>query len=225
MKKLLLTMGLITLALTNMNAQKIQLTKLDDAPHHSQGLEVALTQDGMMAVEARIMANGQLQQSIIDEDGLCTDWYDQKESDMVHFLDANFDGYLDIFIGTGQSRTYSSLLLWNATNNRYERMGSLGEPSWQNPLFSPQEKAVYMGGSNSAWEYGFTKYVWRGNRLMVVEELEFVSNLKDYNRNFPGSRKRYAIVLKDGKGKVKVSTNNRKSLPDNWQKVISAVLP
>ena len=224
MKKLFLTMALFSLVVSGMNAQKIQLVKLADTPHKAQGLEVALTQDGILAVEARIMAHGELQQSITDEDGLCTDWYNQSEQELVHFLDANFDGYLDIFIGPGESRTYSCLLLWSPSNNRYERMGSLGEPGWQNPLFSPNEKAVYMGGSNSAWEFGFTKYVWRGKRLVVVEELEYVRDLKDYNRNFPGSRKSHAIVIKDANGRVKASTNNLKSLPDNWQKVINATL-
>lgn len=225
MTRTFLTLALLALTLTGLRAQKIELVKLADTPHRTQGMEVALTQDGSRAVEARIMANGNLLQNIVDEDGLCTDWYNQSEQDLVHFLDANFDGYLDILIGTGNSRTYSTLLLWNPFNGRYDRMGEFGEPSWQNPLFSPQEKAVYSGGSNSAWEFSFTKSVWRGNRLVVVEQLEYTRDLKGYNQTFQGSRKSHAYVIKDGNGRVKASTNNRKSLPDNWQEVIGAILP
>ena len=221
MKKFIFTLGIFTLTAVCASAQNQPLLSLDGMPHTANGMRVELTKDGMMATEARIMKNGQLMQTVASEDGLCTDWYEQDAQDLVHFVDVNYDGHLDLFIGVGGSRTANSVLLWNPSTNRFEMMED--GPNWQNPIFSPQDKAVYTGGSNSAWEMFYAKSVWRGNKLVTVETLEYVTNLKDYNSNFPESRRKYAYILKNANGKIIKQTNNRNQLPKNWQKVTAAI--
>lgn len=221
MKKFIFALGIFALTAVCANAQNKPLLSLNDMPHTAKGMRVELTKDGMMAVEARIMKNGQLMQTIRDEEGLCTDWYEQDAQDLVHFVDVNYDGQPDLFIGVGGSRTANSVLLWNPSTNRFEMMED--GPNWQNPIFSPQDKAVYTGGSNSAWEMFYAKSVWRGNKLVTVETLEYVTNLNDYNRVFPESRKSHAYTLKNASGKVIKRTNNLNQLPKNWQKVVRAI--
>lgn len=221
MKKFILTLGIFALTAVCANAQNKPLLSLNDMPHTAKGMRVELTKDGMMAVEARIMKNGQLMQTIRDEEGLCTDWYEQDAQDLVHFVDVNYDGQPDLFIGVGGSRTANSVLLWNPATNRFETM--VDGPNWQNPIFSPKDKAVYTGGSNSAWEMFYAKSVWRGNKLVTIETLEYVTDLNDYNSNFPESRRRYAYILKNASGKVIKQTNSLKQLPSNWQKVVRAI--
>lgn len=221
MKKIILSLGFIALTAVCANAQNKPLQTLADMPHTANGMRVELTKDGMMATEARIMKNGQLLQTVSSEDGLCTDWYEQDAQDLVHFVDINYDGHPDLFIGVGGSRTANSVLLWNPATNRFELMED--GPNWQNPVFSPQDKTVYTGGSNSAWEMFYAKSVWRGKKLVTVETLEYVTNLNDYNRVFPESRKSHAYTLKNANDKVIKRTNNRKQLPGNWQKVIGII--
>ena len=99
MKKFIFALGIFALTAVCANAQNKPLLSLNDMPHTAKGMRVELTKDGMMAVEARIMKNGQLMQTIRDEEGLCTDWYEQDAQDLVHFVDVNYDGHLDLFIG------------------------------------------------------------------------------------------------------------------------------
>ena len=134
----------------------------------------------------------------------------------VHYLDANFDGYCDIFVGPGESRTYSTLLLYNPRKGKFEPVGELGNPSLQNFMIDPVNKVVYDGGSSSFCELNGDKLKWNGNRLMVIEKLKVISDPKEYRANGV----KYKYTIKNAKtGKLVKATNFTQNLPASWLKL------
>ena len=115
------------------------LMSLDQFPTVDEQLSVEVSPDFMEAV---ISCDGEKLQTISDEDGLISMG---EEVAPVHFLDANFDGHTDIFIEVGESRTYSTLLLWNTEEQQFHRVGTLGSPDLQGFKLCPAEKKVIEG--------------------------------------------------------------------------------
>mgnify|MGYP007070236882 CR=1 FL=1 len=192
---------------------------LKNCPKTDRQLRVALSRDADMNQVAVIYRNGDIVQSLNDEEPLFTDWYDQPAETFIHYVDANFDGHTDIFLGLGQSRTYSTLLLWNPKTQLFERYGNLGEPSLQNPVFAPAEKAIYSSGSNSAFEYVYTRDVWDEETLIETEVLYYYANPAEYNGMNGTNVKKYNIY---GPGEQLVkATNDIKQLPKGWQQIIN----
>lgn len=192
---------------------------LKDCPQTDRQLRVALSRDADMNQVAVIYRNGDIVQTFNDEEPLFTDWYDQPAETFIHYVDANFDGHTDIFLGLGQSRTYSALLLWNPKTQLFERYGNLGEPSLQNPVFVPAENAIYTSGSNSAFEYLYTKDVWDEETLIDTEALYYYANPAEYNGMNGTNVKKYNLY---GPGEQLVkATNDIKQLPKGWQQIIN----
>ena len=130
-------------------------------------------------------------------------------------MDANFDGFMDIFIGQGASRTYSCLLVWDNNDKKFHRIGTLGEPVLQNFMLHPSSKSVIEGGSNSWCNSSFTKSIWNGRQLVTQEELSIVTDPSQYAEN--GVTKKYTIknVIN---GKV-VSADEVSGLTDFWKPI------
>ncbi|MBR5686438.1 MAG: hypothetical protein IKX36_00590 [Prevotella sp.] len=183
---------------------------LADCPGKDKHISVKLSKldDGQ---KAEISLDGKVIQTITDE--LFTDWYDQQPDEFIHFVDADFDGNTDIFLGAGESRTYSTILLWKPDKKCFERYGSLGEPSLQNPVFSAADKAIYNGGSNSASEEEFTKDVWKNGQLKTAETLFCYTN--------ETSKKEYKLY--DAAKKLVKASNNLKDMPEEWQNILKTI--
>ena len=100
------------------------LLPLNQFPTTDELLSVEVSSD---FTSATISLDGEVIQTVTDEEGLVS--IDDEAT--VHFLDANFDGFTDIFIGAGESRTYSTLLLWDDNTKQFVRIGELGNPDLQ----------------------------------------------------------------------------------------------
>ena len=182
---------------------------LEQCPTTYEGLRVELSDD---ITKAFIYLDDQLLQTIsdTDEEPLATDG-----DKSVHFMDANFDGYVDIFIGPGQSRTYSTLLLWDPAAEQFARMGLLGEPALQNIVLHPATKSVFDGGSASWCAIYFSRSIWEGGMLKKVEEVTNVNDPEQYGEyevNAP-------YTLKDADGKVIATTDKASELPGVWKTI------
>lgn len=178
-----------------------------------------------LLTEVRVYSNGKVLQTIRpkgEDDMLAAPVYAENADQLVHFPDANNDGYRDLFVGPGGSRTQNTLYLWNPETSRFERCPSAGD--LQNPVFCPREGAIYDGGSNSAWEFALIRYVWQGSQLVETHTLDVVSDVADYNRHAdPQYRKTHAYVLAPKSGRT-LKTNSRSELPAKWQKMLKLIL-
>lgn len=188
------------------------LMSLDQFPIVDEQLSVEVSPDFMKAI---ISCDGEEIQTISDEDGLISMG---EEVAPVHFLDANFDGNTDIFIGMGESRTYSTLLLWNAEEQQFHRVGTLGSPDLQGFKLCPAKKKVIEGGSGSYCSFYITQSHWNGDELVRDEQLVVISDPGEY---IPyGVKNKYTV--QDCNEQVLCSAENKESLPEFWQAVLKA---
>ena len=163
-----------------------------------------------------IYIDDELTQTITDsEDGLVGAGGDIP----VFFMDANFDGFTDIFIGPGESRTYSTLLIWEPTSRQFKRIGKLGSPSLQNILLCPETKSVFEGGSNSWCNSSFTRSEWENGILKVKEEVNVVTDPEQYAENNVCDK----YTLKSSDGKTILSCGAPSQLPGKWNSVMSRI--
>ncbi len=186
------------------------LIDLQMCPKDYGSLSVSVSED---YTEAQVFSEGKLMQTISDPDGGLVATGDDTP---VAYMDANFDGFVDIFIGPGESRTYSTLLLWNPVAQQFDRVGTLGDPAFQNIMLHPSGKSVYEGGSASWCANVFFHYVWEDNRMKEVEELTVVNDSEQYGEYDVESR----YTLKDGDQNLILATDNVDKLPGVWKSVV-----
>ena len=194
--------------------RNLPMYTLSDYPHTAGNMSVRLTKEDDKV--AYIYEKGVLKQFFVADVWLWSDWYDQEDQDLIHFLDFNFDGYKDIYIGRGESRTHNSVLLYNPSTDRYDLMEI--DHHMQDPIISPKEKAIYTGGSESACEFSYRKSVWKGHYLKDIEVMFYINNLSDYNETLNNRETVYTLL--DANDNIILKTNELKELPPNWQKVM-----
>lgn len=183
------------------------LIYLEDCPMSNPRLAVTVSED---FTTAKIMYDGKEIQTVKDEE------YElASEAAPIHFLDANFDGYTDIFIGTGQSRTANTLLVWNEKNQKFE---SVDGSALQGVMLEPATKSFVMGGSNSASEFYVTRSLWNGNKLDIREQLSIVTNPEEYANNNVD----HMYTVKSSDDNVLCSSETIDGLPEIWQNYVKA---
>lgn len=170
-------------------------------------LTVKVSDDFTKAV---ISYDGKEIQTIEDEFGLASD------EATVRFLDANFDGMTDIYIGPGMSRTLNSLLVWDEFEQQFQVIkGS----SLQNPMLHPNTKSFIDGGSSSYCETDVTRSEWKtGSLIMMMENLAIVLDPEQYGE----IGVEHVYTIKDADDKVLCSTDKVEELPEMWQNIIKA---
>ena len=186
------------------------LITLAQCPQTDEHLKVVLKDDN---AKAEIYYDGELMQTIVDSEGTLVAAGGEIP---VRFLDANFDGQVDIFIGPGESRTYSTLLVWNADKKEFVRIGKLGEPSLQGFMLEPATKSLYEGGSASWCMFIVTRSEWDGVSMKVKEKLYCISDPTQYESN--GSSGKYS--LRDENDDERQATEIVTELPGSWPKVV-----
>jgi len=195
---------------------------LHKCPQKIDGLSVELAMDDDYGQSVKITKDGKFLQE------LKGDFYQGSpmvfDNSMVYYVDANFDEYTDIFIGTGDDRTDNTILLWNSDKNLFEKYGKIGEPSLMNPYFSPSENAIYECGQNGFYSFGYSKSVWKDGKLVTQEHLDEILfregfDYKTYNEGLDYKRsKKYALF--DSNYKLIMETNEIDELPNKWAEVI-----
>ena len=183
------------------------LIYLEDCPMSNPRLAVTVSED---FTTAKIMYDGKEIQTVKDEE------YElASDAAPIHFLDANFDGYTDIFIGTGQSRTANTLLVWNDKTQKFE---SVDGSALQGVMLEPATKSFVMGGSNSASEFYVTRSLWNGNKLDIREQLSIVTNPEEYTNNNVD----HMYTVKSSDDNVLCSSETIDGLPEIWQNYVKA---
>ena len=195
---------------------------LHKCPQKIDGLSVELAMDDDYGQSVKITKDGKFLQE------LKGNFYQGSpmvfDNSMVYYVDANFDEYTDIFIGTGDDRTDNTILLWNSDKNLFEKYGKIGEPSLMNPYFSPSENAIYECGQNGFYSFGYSKSVWKEGKLVTQEHLDEILfregfDYKTYNEGLDYKRsKKYALF--DSNYKLIMETNEIDELPNKWAEVI-----
>lgn len=186
------------------------LIALSNCPTNHAHLTVSISED---ATQATIVCDGEPLQTIKDDDNPLAAPGGQVP---VHFMDANFDGFIDIFIGPGESRTYSTLLIWDAASKQFIRTGSLGEPPLQGFMLHPATRSLFDGGSSSAWEFDITRRQWNGQKLEAREHLTRISDPSQYDANNVSAR----FTIRDEQQQTTASAENAGDLPSMWPQVV-----
>jgi hypothetical protein len=195
---------------------------LKDCPQKMDDLNVELSQNEDYVQTIKITKDGELLQE------LKGDTYYQGTPEfndsMVYYIDANYDGYTDIYIGTGEGRTSNTILLWNSDKDIFEIYGEDDRPSFQNPYFSPSEKAIYTCGGNGLYDFGYSKYIWKDGKLIIEENLDEIlfregfdfdsyNEFNDYKRT-----KKYTLL--DSNNKLITETDDYEELPNKWCDIV-----
>lgn len=141
----------------------------------------------------------------------------------LYFLDANFDGNLDIVVGPATARNYSTILLWSDKKNEFVPTGVELNGYF---LVNPKAKMWVGLSSNGASSTYYTKYIWKGNKLEVSETLMEFSDPKEYADY--GVTTKYTLIRGNdyysnaSVGCVKIRTNKLSKLPKEWQHILNS---
>ena len=188
---------------------------LEQCPTQYPTIRIALEGEGSI-MKAKVYKNDILLQILEGEDeydALATDFLEINDPKNVHFMDINFDGYVDIFIGSSMSRTKSSVFLWNPTSESFQRAAK--DEMLQNIILEPLSKSLYEGGSGSSCYSGFSRYKWAYYSIEELETLEVVSDASQYE-NYNVTHE-YTLKTKDGE--IVSETDNISELPKKWRAV------
>lgn len=161
---------------------------------------------------ATIFYDGKEIQTIEDETGLVSD------EATVRFLDANFDGQTDIYLGPGFSRTLNALFVWDEFEQQFQVVSGT---SLQNPMLHPATESFIEGGSSSYCETDIYLNTWNKSMIMMDENLAIVLDPEQYGEI--GVEHRY--TLKDADDKVLYSTDEIAALPEMWQTIVTTFCP
>lgn len=147
-----------------------------DCPTTHDVLEVRLHEGEYCIDKVEIYVDGMLMQSVpISEEDAIT-------RRVVHFIDANFDGNVDILIGPSCNREYSTLILWDREEELFTRATNDGFTVFNGDFFyDPERMVVYRMTSSSAFETTYTMMVWQGTDLQSEETFLQVSDPSYYD--------------------------------------------
>ena len=134
---------------------------------------------------------------------------------LVHYVDANFDGYTDLYLGTGEDRTYNNILLWDNNKGRFIKVFPKSGNYMPVPLFCAETKSIFTTGSVSAFSWFISEFKPKGNTLIQSETLEI-----EYDKN---NKEHYLLRQGDGDGHVVATYSQSRALPQHWQRVLQSV--
>ena len=141
----------------------------------------------------------------------------------LYYLDANFDGNMDILVGPAASRNYSTILLWNDKKGEFVQMEG-SEYLNGNFIVNPSKKFLVGQGSASYCSEYYTRYTWQGNKLVATETLVEINDPKAYKEY--GVKRRYTIVKGDKVDKIaankKLETSKKSKLPSEWRTILAS---
>ena len=137
----------------------------------------------------------------------------------VHFVDANFDGYVDIMVGPATARNYSALLVWNPELQRFEEVKN---EDLFNGYFAidPYRRQWVSCSTSSYCSTFFSIMKWRDGTLVTTESLVAISDSSCYSTY--GVRAPYTIFNGAAPASnIKREVSKRSALPKVWRDIIS----
>ena len=179
-----------------------------DLPTKMAHLKVVATQDEDYNVTAKIYYDGKLIQTF---KGLDVNAFNYSG---VYYLDANFDGYVDILIGPLEARNYSALLVWNKQKGKFVKVDN--EMNGRLVL-QPSSKMFVLLGEGSACSLYYYRYKLTGSRMVEIDYLEEITDPKMYKEW--GVKNRYTIHKSK---RVTCSTSLESKLPQEWQYILKS---
>ena len=168
--------GVSPLAVPEVALDEYGLFSVADCPTTHDVLEVELVEGEFAIVGVKIFADGMLMQSVSfsEEDAITRK--------IVHFLDANFDGNVDILIGPGTNREYSALILWDREEECFARATNDGFSVFNGDFFyNPQRMVVYRRTSSCFAETTYTMMTWQGTDLQSEETFLIIGDKSYYD--------------------------------------------
>lgn len=194
--------------------------KVLDCPTSFPNVRVDSKKAGDSEFELTVFIDGDEIQTIYCD---LISYSDEQDSRTVRFLDANFDGYIDMLIGPACPREYSALYLWDP------HLVEFGRASYNNDennllngyfIFNPKTKTWYSFLAGGARMSGYEKLTWDDDNLRAVENVLMVSDPSNYREY--GVKKKYTLYKgsSENPGRKIADSNSTKSLPADWQKAI-----
>lgn len=182
-------------------------------PDKNDNIKVTATKHGDDSYKVDIFLGGKQVASEVCE----------ATSDDVRFVDANFDGYYDVFIGPASSRTYNALFLWNPQEQKYNK-AKVNDNLNGYFLLNPAKKVWVGRGSASYCSEYYTEFKWQGDQQVDAETLIEITDPTVYSDY--GVHRRYTVIKGGDCDNVaknrKQQTNKRASLPKKWRTSIKA---
>ncbi len=206
----------------NMNAPQIIPNEngtitLEDCPKTYPNINIKVADDGD---EAWIYYDGELLTHLKGSEEDPWVWGGQTDLDYIHFLDVNYDGYVDIYLGFGESRSFNTLLVWDPTSEQFEELD--GESCYiQNIMLFPEEKKVAgfdtcgMAGACT----GGTLFRIVGNRVVDVQAFE-----TDVDIDGPDITFTYTIHKGGINSDVLVECHKKSQIPKEWKDKLSLII-
>ena len=183
-------------------------------PTTHETLEVKLLENENRIDKIQIFAEGMLMQSlpIREEDAITRN--------VVHFLDANFDGNVDILIGPGCNREYSALIMWDREENCWARATNDGFSIFNGDFFyDPSRMVVYRRTSSSAAETTYTMMIWQGTDLQSEETFLIIGDRSCYDSYHVTHRYTIRNYYSD---EDIISTDNPNEIFNPWDRWINS---
>lgn len=234
--KYFIIFSLLAIVLCSCAGYDGKLVSLKDCPQEVEGVSVELQKEKHpifteFVDNVIIIYDGSTSKCHLDARWVKNDW----EGDVNHgfgkyyFVDANYDGYLDVFLGGGDSyRSY--LALWNPKKEVYEIADHTSDLRCS--LFSPSEDAIYKlhRYEKELLYCSYLKSEWIDGELCPIEslsevwteeggEIGKVSKLENTEMTH-----KYTIFGYDPQTKSRTEIigeyDDVYSLPNNWKDVI-----
>ena len=180
-----------------------------DVPTTYKGLKIVPHLDADHVIRTiDIMVNGIKTQSF-DLSGMA-----EVTRDDVHFLDANFDGKVDIMVGPGNDREFSLLFLWSPAKKSFVQATDNLVPVFNGTLtFDVRHKDVLCYNAYGVGLMAITRYTWDGSDMIGQEKL--VQAL--YVRNYADIICNRYTVLDCKSGQLLASAKTPADLPERWR--------
>ena len=221
----LFVVALVCLSGTTVDAQnynsvlKAQKPKTDakgyysllDCPQSLPNVEVITEQNDNGSYAVRVLIKGKQVDTFTCE----------STSDDVRFVDANFDGYYDIFIGPATTRNYSHLYLWDTKKQWFYHATS---PDNLNDHFilNPAKKQWVSAGSSSYCSMYYTIFRWDDDKVVDIESLIDISDPTAHHEY--GVKRRYTVIKGGDFENIapnrKLHTNRKSALPKKWRTIL-----
>lgn len=189
-----------------------------DAPRSLPHLKVTVSEvNSEERFKLKIYLDGKLMQTLASD----------ATQNEVKFLDANFDGYVDIVFGAAYAREYTDIFLWNPASKKF--VEALNEGSFNGLMVvSPGNKELYSYLSGGATISGYSISKWQGNTLVETETLDQIdpSDIQSFAEY--GYRMQYSVINGNHKeGSIRpyliLETDELSVVPSKWRTIMNNV--